>query len=116
MLKREKVYKCFVQDCLKIFLLVFTSLKMHGDSKKQQCLIEKSKTSYEYCSATVRMAFRIIFILDSTLKCKIVFLKYIKLGFCCNSIATNIKTELEMITCFLRKYWTKDCREIREIK
>ena len=33
-LKREKVYKCFVHHCLKIFLLVFTCLKMHWKLQK----------------------------------------------------------------------------------
>ena len=32
-LKREKVWKCFVQNCLKIFLLVFTSFKMDWNSE-----------------------------------------------------------------------------------
>ena len=32
LLKREKVCKCFAQECLKNFILVFTSLKMHEKS------------------------------------------------------------------------------------
>ena len=44
-LKREKVNKCFVQDCLKIFLLVLISLKMHGNSQNDHFPVEKSKTS-----------------------------------------------------------------------
>ena len=44
-LDRGKLYKSFVQDCLKIFLLVFTSLKMQENSKTDQFLIEKSKSS-----------------------------------------------------------------------
>ena len=43
MLKAEKVYKCFLQDCLKTFLLVFTSLKMHWNSKNEQFLVKKVK-------------------------------------------------------------------------
>ena len=42
-LKAEKVYKCFLQDCLKTFLLVFTSLKMHWNSKNEQFLVKKVK-------------------------------------------------------------------------
>ena len=42
MLKCEKVSKCFVQDCLKMFLLVFTPLKIHRNSKNDQFLVEKN--------------------------------------------------------------------------
>ena len=43
-----KVYKCFVQNCLKISLSVFISLKMYGNSSNDQFLGEKSKKSYKY--------------------------------------------------------------------
>ena len=43
-LKYEKVYKCLVQDCLKIFHLILTFLKMQLSSKSDQFLAEKSKT------------------------------------------------------------------------
>ena len=36
-LKHEKVYKNFVHECLKIFILIFTSFKVHGNSKSDQC-------------------------------------------------------------------------------
>ena len=42
MLKREKFFKYFVQDCLKIVLLVCSSLKMHGNSKNDYFLIKKN--------------------------------------------------------------------------
>ena len=51
--KREKVYKCFVQDCLKVFLLVFTFLKMHRNSKNYQFLLEMRKPFYKYCPVAV---------------------------------------------------------------
>ena len=44
-LKREKVYKRLVQDCLRISFLFFTSLKMHGNSKNDQFSEEKSETT-----------------------------------------------------------------------
>ena len=44
MLKGEKVYKNLIQDWLKSFLLVFTSLKMRGNLKNDQFLVEESKT------------------------------------------------------------------------
>ena len=45
MAEREKVYKYFVQGCLKTFLLVFTSLEMHRNSKYDQLLVKKSNSS-----------------------------------------------------------------------
>ena len=44
-LKCEKVYKRFFQETVWIFRLVFTSLKMQGNSKKTQILVEKDKAS-----------------------------------------------------------------------
>ena len=44
-LKSEKVYKFFVQDCLKNFLLVFICLKMSWNPKNYQFSVEKSKIS-----------------------------------------------------------------------
>ena len=44
-LKREKDSKYFVQDCLAIILLVFTSLKMHRNFKNAQFLVGKTKAS-----------------------------------------------------------------------
>ena len=42
-LKSEKVYKCSVQHCLKIFLSVFTSFKMSWKPKYDQFLLGKRK-------------------------------------------------------------------------
>ena len=44
-LKWGKVYKYFAQGCLKVFILGFTSLKMHWNYKNDEFLVEKSKTS-----------------------------------------------------------------------
>ena len=41
--KRKNVSKYFVQDCLKIFLLLLTVLKTHGNSKKDETLAKKEK-------------------------------------------------------------------------
>ena len=41
LLKREKASKYFVQDCMKVFLLDFTSLKMHRISKNDLFLVER---------------------------------------------------------------------------
>ena len=44
--KREKVWRYLILDWLKIFLLLFTSLKLHRNSKNHQFLAKKkSKTS-----------------------------------------------------------------------
>ena len=43
-LKREKVYKGFAEDRLKIFRLVFASLKMRGNSKNDQLYVGKRET------------------------------------------------------------------------
>ena len=42
MLKGEKAYKKLIQDCLKFFLLVFISLKMRGNLKNDQFLVEEN--------------------------------------------------------------------------
>ena len=44
-LTRGKAYKYFVHDCLKIFFLVFTSLKMGGNSTNDHFLVERSRAS-----------------------------------------------------------------------
>ena len=44
-LTREKACKYFVHDYLKIFFLVFTSLKMRGNSTNDHFFVEKSRTS-----------------------------------------------------------------------
>ena len=44
-LKPENVCKYFVQDYLKIFLLVFASLKMLENTNNDQFLAQKSKAS-----------------------------------------------------------------------
>ena len=58
-LKSEKVYKFFAEDCL----LVFTSLKMHGISKKYQVLVEKSKPHYKCCPTAIGTALITKFVL-----------------------------------------------------
>ena len=44
MLKGKKFYKKLIQDYLKFFLLVLTSLKMSGNLKNGQFLVGESKT------------------------------------------------------------------------
>ena len=65
-LKSENVDKCSVQDCLKNFLLTFTSLKMHWNSKNDQFLAEKCKKPLrKYCSAAIWTTFSPKFVLDT---------------------------------------------------
>ena len=70
MLKSEKVYKCFAQDCLKIFLLGLTSLKMHWNPRNDQYLVDKSKFFSEVFPCCNWM--RLVRNSYLTLKCKIV--------------------------------------------
>ena len=44
-LKYEKYYKQFSNDCLKIFFLISSTLKMYRIFKNNQFLVEKSKSS-----------------------------------------------------------------------
>ena len=53
MLKPEKVYTYFVEDCLEIFFLVFTFLKIHGNSKNDQYLVEQVKHLHKHCPALI---------------------------------------------------------------
>ena len=62
--KHEKVYKQFVQHFLKICFFVSTSLEMHGKSKYDQFLIEKSKTLHKYCPSPIATTFTTKFELD----------------------------------------------------
>lgn len=44
--KSGKIFKYFIQDCLKISLLIFPSSKKLGNSKNCQFLAEKSKITF----------------------------------------------------------------------
>ena len=46
--KRKSVSKYFVQDCLKIFLLILTVLKTNGNSKNDEALVKKVKNINYY--------------------------------------------------------------------
>ena len=94
MLKSEKVSKCFVQDCLKIFLSVFTCLKMHWSPKNDQFLVEKSKTLHKYCLAATGTVFSPKVILEAQVK-NIIFWKISCSGIFCNWIALNINLKSE---------------------
>ena len=61
----EKVCKCFVQDCLKIFLLVFTRLKIHWKPKNDQFLVIKVKSLHQYCPTGTQTASGLEFIVDA---------------------------------------------------
>ena len=66
MLEREKVNKDFVHDCLKVFFLVFTSLKMRGNSKNYHFLEGKSsKSSLQILPYSTREKFSAKFLLDA---------------------------------------------------
>ena len=67
-LKPENVCKYFVQDCLKIFLLVFTSLKMLKNTNNDQFLVQKSKALNKYYPATIGMIFIPKFVLDAKMQ------------------------------------------------
>ena len=68
LLKRETVCKCFVQDCLKIFLLFGTYLKMQKNSKNDQFLEEKSNTLYKYCPTAIGASLSTTVMFDATFK------------------------------------------------
>ena len=68
MLKPKNVCKYFVQDCLKIFLLVFTSLKMLKNTNNDQFLVQKSKALNKYYPATIGMIFIPKFVLDAKMQ------------------------------------------------
>ena len=63
-IKGEKVHKYFVQDCMKIFFLLYTSLKLHRSSKFDQLLVKK-KILHEYYAAAVQTTFSTNFLLNT---------------------------------------------------
>ena len=65
MLEREKVNKDFVHDCLKVFFLVFTSLKMRGNSKNYHFLEGKSESSLQILPYSTWEKFSAKFLLDA---------------------------------------------------
>ena len=130
-LKSEKVYKFFVQNCLKNFLLVFICLKMSWNPKNYQFLVEKSKSLHKYCPVATGTALSPKFRLDTKLQ-NSVFWKISYSDFFCNWVALNINlkskwdfsnskstknvksriwTELEIKICFLRQSWSKGWRQ-----
>ena len=85
-LKHEKVYKNFVHECLKIFILVFTSFKVHGNSKSDHFLVEKKRSLFhKYCPAALGMAK----VQNSG------FWNISNLGLCCRSVALNTSFKRE---------------------
>ena len=64
-LKREKVYEYFVHNCQKIFMLVFTSLKMRWNSKNYHLLVEKVKPHHKYCPGALGTCFSTELLLDA---------------------------------------------------
>ena len=69
-LKREKVSKNSVQDFLKIFVLVFTTLKMHRNSKNYQFFSRKSKSFFKN-SALLQLEWSLLLNSSLTIKCKL---------------------------------------------
>ena len=65
MLKSEKVSKDFVQNRLKIFFLVFTSLNIPWNPKNDKFLEEKSKIIHKSCPTATGKEFSPKFILDA---------------------------------------------------
>ena len=92
MLKNEKVSKYFVQDCLKIFLSVFTSLKIHGNSYNEQLLVEKVKPVHEYWPAPIRKVFNIKVVLGTKVQ-NSAFRNISYFGLCHISVALNINSK-----------------------
>ena len=74
-LKSEKVPKCFVQDCLKNFLSVFTCQKKEKKKKKENLFIN---------TALLQLDQRLAPNSYLTLKCKTVFFEkyHIQVFFC----------------------------------
>ena len=106
-LKSEKVYQCFVQDCLKIFLLVFICLKMHWNPKNDQFLVEKIKSLHRYCPVATETTFSPKFILDAKVPNSKIY--HIQVFFC-NWVALNINLKSEwalLNTNIFRKYKIK---------
>ena len=138
MQKRENVDKRFVQDYLKICLLVFTSLKMHWNSKDYQVLVEKSTTSS--CTALLHLEWCLAPNSYLTLKWEIMLFEIYHIRFLlqlsCRKYQfgewkgllqyqnlqkmwnQGVWTEFEMKTCFcfFRQSWAKGCRQIQKIK
>ena len=62
----EKVYNFFVHDCLKIFVSDLASLKIHGNVKSNQFLVEKKEKSFhKYWPASIGATFGIKFLLNA---------------------------------------------------
>ena len=76
-LKPENVCKYFVQDCLQIFLLVFTSLKMLKTPIRISFQYKKVKPLNKYYPATIGMIFSAKFVFDAKIQRRC-FLKYTK--------------------------------------
>ena len=93
-LKCEKVYKCFIHDCLKLLLFEITSLKMHWNSKNHRFLAEK-KNFFEN-TVLLQLGQCLVPISFFTLNCKIALSEiYQYLGICFNgdALTTNLKSE-----------------------
>ena len=78
----------------KIFLSVFTCLKMHWNPKNDQVFVEKIKSPLKYCLAATGTAFSPKFILDAKVQNSI-FLKISYSGVFCNWVALNVNLKSE---------------------
>ena len=88
-LEREKNYDYFVGKCLKIFLSVFTSFKMHGNSRNGLFLVkEESKSLSKYCPAAIGIMFSKKYVRDTILE-NSAFWNISHLDLCLNSIADD---------------------------
>ena len=94
MLKSGKGSTCFVQDCLKIFLSVFTSLEMHLNLKNDHFLVEKVKSLHKYWPAATGIVFSPKFILEAKGQNSI-FGKISSSGIFCHCVALNINLKSE---------------------
>lgn len=134
--KSEKMFRYFIQDCLKISPLVFPSSKMQGNSKNLQFLAEKNKITF-LLQLKPLLARNLCF----TIMCKSeirAFWNIPNFRLCWNFVALmisfriewvlrNIKiyrkcnlqdfwVELKIKKWFFRQCWTKYCKKIYETK
>ena len=88
-LEREKVYDYFAGKCLKNFLSVFTSFKMHGNSRNGLFLVkEESKRLSKYCPAAIGIMFSKKYVRDTKLQNSALW-NISHLDLCFNSIADD---------------------------
>ena len=103
-LKSEKVSECFVPDCLKISLSVFTCLIMHWNRRNDQFLVDK-KSFLKPSPAATGTAFSPKFILDAKVQNN-AFWKISYSGTFCNWVALNINLKCKW-ACWNTKIFRK---------